>query len=201
MASSAWRCSFCRVMNKGSAVHCPWCGRHWQAAMEQQPSGYTGWSNAPKSPRRPKSPRATRQRPQAPAGGKAKGKTKYSGGEPEPHTWTPTAPPWKPATEGKGQPASSSEDPKVQELLGAIRASFATQSMPAAVAEAIAKVEKDNGKILTKNLHSQTTQLGAAKKQLLEIRRGRAAQEAAWVDFLTSTVTSWRREPKNTRSL
>ncbi|CAE7843507.1 unnamed protein product [Symbiodinium microadriaticum] len=130
-----------------------------------------------------------RRQPIVPTAGKAKGKAKTAPELAETHTWVPPAPPWRPATEGKGT-ASTDGDSRVQELLGAIRGAFGSQQLPSAVAEAMARIEDDSGKALTKTLHNQTSQLGAAKKQLQEARQGRKAQEAAWVDFLNQTVQS-----------
>ena len=177
-------------MNKAMAVHCPWCGAHWQQVAERQYTGQAsgdGWNWQPSKARRRPSRSPARQKPQQP-GGKAKGKQKTAPVG-EPHTWTPLPPPWKSA-DGKGSGSGTAEDPRLQELLGAIRSSFSSQQMPAAVAEAMARVEEDSGRMLTRTLHTQTTHLGAAKKQLQEARAGRKAQEAAWVEFLNSTVQS-----------
>ena len=73
--------------------------------------------------------------------------------------------------------------------------------MPPAVAEAMAKMEVDQGRVLTRTLHTQTTQLGAAKKQLQETRVNRRAQEQAWADFLNSTVAALEKGAKKYQEL
>ncbi|CAE6935081.1 unnamed protein product, partial [Symbiodinium sp. KB8] len=93
------------------------------------------------------------------------------------------------------------EDGKIQELLGALRSAFGQQAMPPAVAEAMAKMEVDQGRVLTRTLHTQTTQLGAAKKQLQETRVNRRVQEQAWADFLNSTVAALEKGAKKYQEL
>ena len=90
MPSTPWKCGYCQMKCKGTAVYCPQCGGHWQdiatpAGTEQrQPpwpdaswqDGWDAWPNSdqrPWSSRPPPSPRGSPRATQAPKGGKGKG--------------------------------------------------------------------------------------------------------------------------------
>ena len=101
--------------------------------------------------------------------------------------------PWRPPS---GQLASAelprTDDSTVQELLGAIRSTMTMtqQGLPTQAEEAMAKLEQNTGRLVTKSIHSQTTAMGAARKQLQNIKESKRSQEASWVEFLNSTVTA-----------
>ncbi|CAE7213627.1 CACNA1S [Symbiodinium sp. CCMP2592] len=197
MASTgAWKCTYCKIMVKSSANYCPNCGQHWQQTGEW-PAPQTGWTyqnQAPKSPRT-KSPR---QRPWHGKGQPAKGKTKGPKGPPEPSphgvpsTWAPTLPtPWQPTAV-----QATTDDGTLQGLLQAVYGHFPGQTLPQPIADAVAKLEADTGRRLTKSLHAQTSQLGAAKKSLQEVRTARVKHESQWVDFLNGTVQALEKGAK-----
>ena len=70
----------------------------------------------------------------------------------------------------------------------AIKSAFSGQTIPAALADAVAKVESASDQQTTKELHSKTAALGQARKQIHAIRKARDAQAASWTAFLQSTT-------------
>ena len=74
----------------------------------------------------------------------------------------------------------------MQELWGALRAS--QQALPPLVAEALAKMEGNQGRMVTKSMHAHTKTMGSAKKQIHTLREARRKQDASWVEFLNNTV-------------
>ncbi|CAE7586002.1 CACNA1S [Symbiodinium sp. CCMP2592] len=194
--AGSWKCMQCKQMVKMTANYCPSCGQHWKtaAAPEFQPYGRPA---APKSPRRPPSPR---QRPWHPKGGapsKPKGPTKGTtkGQVPEglalPSDWMAPPIPWQATTA-----STAADDSSLQGLLQAVHGYFPGQSLPQPIAEAVAKLEADTGRRLTKNLHSQTAQLGAAKRRLQEVKAAKAKHEHQWVEFLNGTIQALEKGAK-----
>ncbi|CAE7516044.1 Large2 [Symbiodinium sp. KB8] len=124
--------------------------------------------------------------PQGKAAGKqGKGKAAATPAE---ATETFRVTPWQPqgvpaAVEPKPAPT---EDPQMQELWGALRAS--QQALPPLVAEALAKMEGNQGRMVTKSMHAHTKTMGSAKKQIHTLREARRKQDASWVEFLNNTV-------------
>ena len=85
--------------------------------------------------------------------------------------------------------ASSASDSKLEEILSSLKGAFSSAPPPPAVAEIISRMENDNGKALTKRLHGSTKQLGAAKKELAQLRQARSSHSSSWRDFvLQATV-------------
>ena len=190
--SNPWWCTGCSRWCKAKADFCGGCGAHWQQVSYAQPST----TRATTSPRR--RARSPRQKPWGPQPAKGKGGgqpvAKGKGGKSEPPS--DAAPPyavapWRPPS---GQLASAelprTDDSTVQELLGAIRSTMTQQGLPTQVEEAMAKLEQNTGRLVTKSIHSQTTAMGAARKQLQNIKESKRSQEASWVEFLNSTVTA-----------
>ena len=62
--------------------------------------------------------------------------------------------------------------------------------MPPNVAEVFAKAEGGSNRIVTKNIHTQTTILDKARKQLHEVKTARAAQITSWNNYLRTAVQS-----------
>ena len=177
-------------MVKATAVYCPGCGQHWQKAATPQSETYD--QDYGQQWRQPSSPRQ-RQRPKSPRSRTGKDK----GGGKGKHKWQqPTAPsyavaPWHPPPPPPGAPeprGTGEGDQGVQELLTVLRSTMSQQALPPAVAEALARVDVDAGRMVTKTIHNHTNAMGAAKKQLHSVRVARQQQEAAWVEFLSKTI-------------
>ena len=77
---------------------------------------------------------------------------------------------------------------QIQELIGALKGAYSNTSTPPEIAEMLARAEGGASKQQTKYLHSCTTQLGAARKQLHAARAAIQTQEATWAAFLQQTA-------------
>ena len=192
-----WWCYACGKWCKASMQFCGFCGQRWDQgpqAAAYRPRTETSYPWAPKSPRR-KSPRQRPVQPgtqqQAKGAGRGKGKPGKAGApQPQPSVETYTVATWQPEgiPPAPEQKPAFAEDPQMQELWGALRGAMSQQTLPPAVAEAIAKVEGLQGKQVTKSMHAQTKAMGSAKKQLHEIQDARRRQDNSWVEFLNQTL-------------
>ena len=126
------------------------------------------------------------RRPQGLQGG-GKGKSKWAEHDPAHYSVMPWQPPPPPPAVLEARTVPDG-DPGMQELLTALRTNMMTNTLPPAVAEALAKVDMNEGRMVTKTIHSQTNVMGAAQKQLHAVKAARKQQEAAWVDFMQKTI-------------
>ena len=107
--------------------------------------------------------------------------------------WQNPAPPWQGGCAGSSALPSATltnagDTAQIQELIGALKGAYSNTSMPPEIAEMLARAEGGASKQQTKDLHSCTTQLGAARKQLHAARAAIQTQEAAWAAFLQQTA-------------
>ena len=56
----------------------------------------------------------------------------------------------------------------------------------------IDRLEKDNSKFVTKNLHAATTMLGKAQKMLTEALESKKIHRTRWIKHITEAVTTWQ---------
>ena len=200
-----WRCGYCKRNITASAVYCPTCGNHWSECYEEQDSSYAEqpWPEDQRTPRgqnRQKSPRGrdrggNRQLPKPPAPpahwgrkggeGKGKGKDKYKSNQPSMPTGPPptSPPPPTPST------ASSSIDPKMQEMLTALSAH--RDSLPDAVKSLLEEREEAQTMDKAKELHRQVDTQRNKSKKLASLRAQREQYVKQWglyLETLTGTL-------------
>ena len=80
--------------------------------------------------------------------------------------------------------STSTADARLEEILSSLKGAFGNGPPPPAVAEIIARMETDNDKAITKKLHACTKQLGAAKKELAQLRSAKTNHSASWREFV-----------------
>lgn len=160
----------------------------------------------PEQPARSSSRRSRRrQNGNAPNGkgiGKSKSKTEGGGkGKQE------TAPPYKapslaaeaawtppkaPTTATAAPPPPPQvENTQIKSLLTALKK--VSTDLPPEVQSAMQKMQVDDSKNLTKQLHSAVSQLGNSKKALVDLTTARANLHHSWNAFLEAAITRWQR--------
>ena len=104
----------------------------------------------------------------------------------------PTVTPWKPPTAPALAQSADKAAPDLSDEAKLIRALKEAQSqgatLPAGVAEVLAKVDDVASKQVTKSLHDQTTQLGQARRQVQQLRQARAEQMSSWQTYVNSAL-------------
>ena len=102
--------------------------------------------------------------------------------------------PWKPEMGASGsvprpKNAATGEEQKLQEVLQTLKDAYPEEaSPPQAVADMLTKLEEDTGRQLTRSLHSATAQLGAARKELAQVRMAKKAHLASWQTFVEQVI-------------
>jgi len=123
---------------------------------------------------------------------------------------TSSLPPW-PSLEGASQnlmpsiamasnPSTIEQLAQKKECVAALRVAYPDVSAaPAETKELIEKMDKDierleteNNKFVTKNIHSATISLGKAQKTLNETMEAKKAHRNRWIKHITEAVTTWQ---------
>jgi len=123
---------------------------------------------------------------------------------------TATMPPW-PSPEGMTQnlmPAAATPTnsnslellAQKRECVAALRVAYPdissapqeTQELIKKMDKDIDRLEKDNSKFVTKNLHAATTMLGKAQKMLTEALESKKIHRTRWIKHITEAVTTWQ---------
>ncbi len=148
------------------------------------------------------------------AGGKGKdttGKSKDVSGKQDASSLTITAPspftqyqsglpstgPWTGETGSElaltvaPQPVPSANADLVAALL---KAYPSREQMPVEVKELIEKTQMQEARSLTRDLHVETSNLGKARKLLMEIQEAKKTHKAAWLSHLKESVDLWNRQ-------
>ena len=219
----SWKCKACKKVAKATAEFCAHCGKHWSGVWDPSfvPAGgygnYAASSHAQRSPRSPRSqwpeqparsPSRRRQRHgrNQNAKGEPKGKQKDlgksgSGGKAPANTpsapqlqaetsWTPPSiPPTLAAP--PTPPLPTTENIQVKNLLSALKK--ASADLPQEVQTALQKMQSDDSRQLTKQLHSAVSQLGNSKKALADLTSARSNLHQSWSAFLESAIGRWER--------
>jgi len=130
-------------------------------------------------------------------GGKANGGGKQSGTVPpalapslaKEEAWKPPSAP--PAPSIPQPPSQQAESAQLKGLLSALKKVSA--DLPPEVQSAMQKMQMDDSKQLTKQLHSAVSQLGNSKKTLVDLTTARANLHQSWSAFLEAAITRWQR--------
>ena len=87
-------------------------------------------------------------------------------------------------------PPAAQEDSRLKELMATLRQVYSApgQTMPPELAEAVARADGAENRQLTRDIHSWTKQMGAARKQLANLKANRTWHVHAWTTFLEQTV-------------
>ena len=104
--------------------------------------------------------------------------------------WLPPAMPAAPPTPAPPPPATP-ESVQMRSLLTALKK--ANADLPPDVQAAMQKLNQDDGKTMTKQLHAAVSNLGNAKKSLAELSLARANLHTGWNSFLEAAITRWQR--------
>eukprot|EP00434_Breviolum_minutum_P019943 symbB.v1.2.017596.t1/scaffold1362.1/size123397/3 len=161
----------------------------------------------PEPPQRSVSRRSRRRNENGKSGGKgeSKGKTKKDGALhggrssglmpdlPQLQAEAPWLPPAMPAAPPAPAPPpqASQESAQMRSLLSALKK--ASADLPPDVQAAMQKLNQDDGKTMTKQLHAAVSNLGNAKKSLAELSLARANLHTGWNSFLEAAITRWQR--------
>lgn len=96
------------------------------------------------------------------------------------------------------QPSQSSQAMQTAtstELVAALNKAYGTrEQMPADVRELVDKVAQQSSKNITKELHTETSNLGRAKKALVEIVESRRQHRQAWTQHLRDSIAMWNKQ-------
>lgn len=88
-------------------------------------------------------------------------------------------------------PQQQVENAQIKGLLTALKK--VSSDLPPEVQSAMQKMQMDDSKNLTKQLHSAVSQLGNSKKALADLTTARANLHLSWNAFLESAITRWQR--------
>lgn len=81
------------------------------------------------------------------------------------------------------------------ELVAVLSRAYGTrEQMPAEVRELVDKAAQQTSKSITKELHSETSNLGRAKKALVEIVESRRQHRQAWTQHLRDAIALWNKQ-------
>ena len=217
-----WKCS-CMRLNKKTAEYCGQCGKHWtkvQGLQEKQWnkwSQWERWENRPTAQERESSQKArSASRRRKNKGGKGAGKDGSKKGKdaesgqpfalPSPFVNYQSPPtsttPWVGEAQVQEaspfQPSQSSQAMQTAtstELVAALNKAYGTrEQMPADVRELVDKVAQQSSKNITKELHTETSNLGRAKKALVEIVESRRQHRQAWTQHLRDSIAMWNKQ-------
>lgn len=78
--------------------------------------------------------------------------------------------------------------------VGGCKAYGTREQMPADVRELVDKVAQQSSKNITKELHTETSNLGRAKKALVEIVESRRQHRQAWTQHLRDSIAMWNKQ-------
>lgn len=81
------------------------------------------------------------------------------------------------------------------ELVAALSKAYGSrEQMPADVQELVDRAAQQSSKNITKELHSETSNLGRAKKALVEILEARKQHRQAWTQHLRDAIALWNKQ-------
>lgn len=219
----SWKCKACKKVAKATAEFCAHCGKHWSgvwdpsfvptggygsyaASSHAQRSARSSRSQWPEQPARSPSRRRQRNGRNQSAKGEQKGKQKDSGKSgnggkaptnvplaPQLQAETSWTPPSIPTTlvAPPTPPQPNMENLQVKNLLSALKKVSA--DLPQEVQTALQKMQSDDSRQLTKQLHSAVSQLGNSKKALADLTSARSNLHQSWNAFLESAIGRWER--------
>ena len=214
-----WKCS-CTRLNKKTAEYCGQCGKHWSKVTAQEDqwnqwSQWEGWEDRPKTRKQESSTArsASRRRKNKGKGkgkeGSKKGKDTESGSMftlPSPFSdyqstaasttpWVGDAAPSETSPFQVSQSAQAMQAATNNELAAALSRAYGSRDqMPAEVRELVDKAAQQTSKSITKELHSETSNLGRAKKALVEIVESRRQHRQAWTQHLRDAIALWNKQ-------
>ena len=214
-----WKCS-CMRLNKKTAEYCGQCGKHWSKVpvQEEQWNQWSHWEGRESRPRtrnqESSSTRSVSRRKKNKGKGKGKegskkGKDAESGSMfalPSPfsnyQSTVASTTPWVgDATTMEASPFQVSQSAQAiqattnSELVAALNRAYGSREhMPAEVRDLVEKAAQQTSKSITKELHTETSNLGRAKKALVEIVESRRQHRQAWTQHLRDAIALWNQQ-------
>ena len=208
MAAQSWKCAWCRRDVKASFNHCGHCGSSWQDSLSAQAwpksprrrsrrpknHNYTGeWYGQDqdadpewKAPAKPQSPRVHQDKSSARAAPKGKKPAKQTTGPQLP----PPEPEWD--SQASAPATSGAVNDKAELLLQELATTLKKSDTPldSEVQNILAKVSIKPVDP-SKQMHSATSRLDNARKELQKAKDARKTLHRKWSLFLTEAVKRW----------